>query len=453
MSLSIIVFLIVVVSLACGALVEPVLGILGYMTIYMIGPEIKWWHAPLNHFGLRYSLTFAVLIAISILFNRHKIRYKKLFVRQEVLALLLLLLMWILALTGVETVGRYAYNDHPALKIAKVMIFCLMMTHVITRPKDVNKIMWLFVFCSLILGLQAYNVPQRAFIGGRLDGRVGGIDFLDSNALAAFMVSLTVLTGTVLMRTSLPGKLLCAVTAAFSMNTIVLCKSRGAVLALIGSGIAFIFGSPRHLRTRIIIALLAASVGLLYVSDTEFLERMGRITSQAGSAIEKGVTSDGSANMRLKAWRGGLMMFKDHPLGVGPGNFNQYIGRYSPDVSGLSPHSTYIQSIAELGIPGLVLLLALFVNGEMTVLKVLKKTYQLPEPDRTILQWSSLGLGAVLAGWATCGITAHLLYQEGFWWFLLLPVCLQRASENAHEDHLLALSVSSVVKAESSAAD
>lgn len=55
-------------------------------------------------------------------------------------------------------------------------------------------------------------------------------------------------------------------------------------------------------------------------------------------------------------------MIRDNPLGIGPGNFNQNIGRYSPDVAGMSSHSTYIQSAAELGLPGLALFVTILGN-------------------------------------------------------------------------------------------
>jgi O-antigen ligase len=126
-------------------------------------------------------------------------------------------------------------------------------------------------------------------------------------------------------------------------------------------------------------------------------------------------------------------MFRDHPLGVGPGNFNQYIGRYTSTTGELSAHSIYIQTLAELGWPGMLVLLALLGNGLWTVRNVIRISGHLSEPERSILQWSSCGLGAVIVSYATAGITANILYFEGLYWFLLLPVCLQRASENAHE--------------------
>lgn len=418
---------------AIGALYNPIYGILGYMAQYIIGFERQWWHASLRPLGIHYSLTFAVLTATGIFLNQKKLRFKKLLVRQEILALLLLVLICLLFWGGADIVNRYAINDYPPIKISKLMIFCLMMTHVITSPRDLDKVMWLLVVGSLILGMQAYEMPRSAFTGGRLDGVVGGTDFLNSNALASFMVASTIITGTVFMRTSWYGKLLCVVAGALSLNTIVLCRSRGALLALLGAGIAIIFIAPRHVRRKLIVGMFVVVLGMVYVSDAQFLNRMTGISKQTGAVIEGEKVSDRSSEMRIDAWRGGIQMFCDHPFGVGPGNFNQYIGRYAPSVEGMSPHSTYIQALAELGFLGLILVLALLGNGLLMVRNVIRISDCLPESERLIIQWSSCGLGAVIVGYASSGLTGHLVYFEGFWWFLLLPVCLQRATENALE--------------------
>ena len=48
--------------------------------------------------------------------------------------------MWALALFGPETMGRYGSIDHATVKILKVVVFCLMMTHVVTNRRDLDKI-------------------------------------------------------------------------------------------------------------------------------------------------------------------------------------------------------------------------------------------------------------------------------------------------------------------------
>ena len=437
MPLKLIAFSILFLYFACGALFDPVLGVLGYMLHYIVGPDRQWWHAPLNPLGLRYSFTLAAITAIGIVLNRTRLRFGKLLMGQEKLALLMIALIWALTLIGPDTVGRYAIIDHASMKMTKVMIFCLMMTHVVTRSKDLDKVLWLLIVGSLILGLQAYDMPRSAFTGGRLDARVGGSDFLDANALACFMVAAIIITGVMFMRSSWRGKLLCTAAGVLSMNTIILCRSRGAVLGLCGAGIAMALMAPKRFRVKLLVGMVVAAAGLLYLSDPQFLTRMGDIGTHAESVIEGREATDASAMSRINLWKGGLRMLKDNPFGVGPGNFNQNIGRYSPDVAGMSPHSTYIQSAADLGLPGLALFLAILGNALGTIRKVIREceqSEQLPENQRLTFQWTACGLGSVIVGYATSGITGHFLYFEAFWWYLMLPVCLHRSLENAIED-------------------
>ncbi len=285
MSLKLIAFISIFFFLIVGALINPIWGIIGYMAHYIVGAERQWWHAPLNSLGMRYSLFFSLVIVAGIFLNKGKLRFSKLLVSQEIIALGMLLLMWFVYLVGPETVNRYMYTDHPTLKITKVMIFCLMMTHVATRSKDLDRISWLFVIGALILGWQAYGLPRSAFTGGRLDSRVGGSDFLEANALAAFMVAATTIVGTVFMRSSWMGKTLCAISAVFSLNTIVLCRSRGAILALVGAGITIIVMAPRHLRIKLVAGLLAALVGLICLSDEQFIDRINNISTHADAVM------------------------------------------------------------------------------------------------------------------------------------------------------------------------
>ncbi|MGD8386653.1 MAG: O-antigen ligase family protein [Desulfobacteraceae bacterium] len=434
MMIKTIIFIVLFLTFVAAGLYHPIYGIIGYIFHYIVGPELQWWHAPLHGFGFRYSLILAAVTAISIVLHRDKLKFEQFFLSQEKLAILLLLLIWLLTLSSPETVNRYTITDHASVKMLKILIFCFMMTHVATLFKDLDKVLWALVIGALFLGLKAYTLPRSAFTGGRLDGVVGGSDFLDANALAAFMVAATVVVGIMFMRSSWRGKILCFITAAFSVNTIVLCRSRGAVLALLGAGVSMLFTAPKQVRKKLLIFLPIAAMGVLYLSDEQFIVRMKNIVTHADAVVEGAQSNDQSTMMRIEAWKGGLQMIQDHPFGVGPGNFNQFIGQYSPRVAGLSPHSTYIQSAAELGYIGFGLLIILFINGFFMAIKITRKCEELPEPQRTAYQWTGSGVAAVIMGYATYGITGHLMYVEALWWYLLLPVCLKRAFENSKRE-------------------
>jgi O-antigen ligase len=421
---------------ALGALYHPSWGLLGYMAHYMMGAERKWWHAPLNPLGLRYSFSFAVFSALMMVVHWKRLRFGRLLHSQEKLALSFLALIWLLTILTPATVGRYELVDHASIKMTKVMIFCLMLTHAVAEVKYLNRVMWLIVCSSLVLGLEAYEMPQSAFNSGRLDGRVGGTDFLDANHLAIFLVASTVITGVLFMRSGWKGRLVCLVAGVFSLNAIVLCRSRAAVLGLMAAAGVIVLGAPSQYRLKLMVATIVAGAGLFYLSDPAFLYRMAAIGDHAGAVARGEEAEDGSAMARIYIWRGARKMIADHPLGVGPGNFNQNIGRYAPEVPGMSPHSTYFQTAAELGLPGLVLFLVIVGNGLVTTRRVLRQSALLPADQASSFRWLAQGLGAVLVAYATYAVFGHLAYLECLWWYLLLPVCLERALENAQNDAL-----------------
>ena len=331
-------------AVCCAAAVfQPLWGILGYLAHYIIGPERQWWERPIQHLGIRYSYILAIATAIGVALNYGKLRFgKKLLHRHEVLLLLFVGLLWALRLLN-EPTDYYTIVDHPTLKMTKVMVFGLMLTHVVTDAKKLRALLWTLVVCTLILGLQAYTAARPR---GRLES-VGGVDFSESNFLAAFLGAMLPLVGVLFLQTGWAGKLLCLGTGAFAANAIVLTRSRGALVGIALGLIPAILLAPKKLRLTIGAGMLVAGLGVLYVSlpDAGFMQRMKSITL---SSEER----DESSQQRLDLWETSLVMVKDHPLGIGPGNFFQVVGRYRPDLEGRDTHSTYFRCLTELGIPG-----------------------------------------------------------------------------------------------------
>jgi len=428
---------------AGGALVLPYLGVYGYIADYCIGPALQWWEAPFSGLGIRYSYTLALATALGILFNRHKLRFGESFLQgQEALILVFLGMIWLSTFIGVETVGRYTTIDHPSVKFTKIVVFALMMTHIITDKRKLDGLLWVFVIASLILGLQAWDTPQRAFMKGRLEG-IGGGDFAESNFFAAFMAAMLPIIGIQLLRSNWLGKAVCAVSAAFTANAIVLCRSRGAVVGIAAGVITACLFAPKKHRKKIAVGLVLGIMGGVYVSDPHFLERAITITH---SEEER----DESAASRLRLWQAGAMMLADHPFGIGIGNWYQTIGYYIPEYEGKDSHNTYVKCVVELGIQGILVYVLFIFTAFLQLRRVRKLADSLPPLVGDDLVQISFGLTVSLSIILMCGLTITMIYTEIVWLLLILPVCLRRAQDNAMIDSDLSIAGKEVEDAKTS---
>jgi O-antigen ligase len=72
----------------------------------------------------------------------------------------------------------------------------------------------------------------------------------------------------------------------------------------------------------------------------------------------------GKGDSRLEIWRDSLVIVKDHPLGIGLGNFKHVYPVYNvsriSDIRFLYAHNDYLQLLVEAGIPGFLALVSGF---------------------------------------------------------------------------------------------
>ncbi|HUT57298.1 MAG TPA: O-antigen ligase family protein [Phycisphaerae bacterium] len=428
-------FLLGFAACAVGALFMPSLGVLGYVGHYCIGPERQWWSAPIAYWGIRYSYVLAVVTAVGIFLNRRKLRYgDSILHRQELAILLFLGIVWACTLFSEPTTGAYTEVDHPSVKMTKVVIWTLMLTHLFTTLKDLNRLMWVLVVGCLILGYQAYTAPAFQFTRGRLQS-VGGADFNEANFLAAFLASMLPLVGVQFLQARWSGKMLCLASGVLSVNAIVLTRSRGALVALGLGAVAALVLSPRRWRGVIILGLIVAMVGAYSLTDPAYFERASTI-----SANEQEL--DRSSQSRIGIWRASVRMLRDHPFGVGTGNFFQAIGRYDPQFEGRDAHNTFVRCYGELGIPGLAVFAAIVGNALYMLIRTVKRAMAMAPELQGQAVYTSYAVAVSLVILVGCSLTMSLIYVEVLWWLLALPVCLVRIQDNSARSETAALFLS-----------
>jgi len=409
-----------------GGVFTPLWAVMGYMAIYIIGPEGQWWFKPIAYLGIRYSLAMVAAMMLGFMLNSKKLRLgQRFWIGQEKAVLCFLAMLWCMRLVQPET-EVYSVVDHPTVKMLKILIFCFLMTHIVTERDSLKKMIWVIIGSTLILGLQAYSAPRSAFFGGRLEG-VGGSDFSESNVLPAFIGGVLPLIATLLLQKGIKKKLFAVMTSAFAINTIILTRSRGALVGLALTTVAGAFLAPRHYRKPIAICILLAIIGGFNLVDQGFINRI--VTLEDSS-----ITEESSAGGRLDTWKASFSLLMDHPFGCGPGNFKQTIGFYDARFTGRDAHSTVVRCWSELGVPGFIFFLFLIYNAIRLNKLAIKRANVLPAEYRSDIILPAYAFSVGLIAILSVGLFVSLLYNEFLWWWILFPVCLHRTIDNIEID-------------------
>jgi len=418
-----------------GALVTPFLGVVGYFGHYLVGPERQWWTQGIRHWGIRYSFGLAAVTAVGSLVHYNKLRFgKRMFLKHEKLVLLFLGIVFLSVFMGEQTVGRYEDApipvDHPSIKLAKVVIFMMMVTHIVTDFKKLDRMLWVLVLGTMFLGYEAYQLPQSSFARGRLEG-VGGPDFTETNGFASFCAAMLPIIAIQFLRSRWLGKTVCAIAVALTMNSIILTRSRTGMVGVFFSGVMALMLAPKRHRAKVGAALAVGAVGGFYLTDSGFLERMSTIS-------ESEENRDASAQSRLVVWKAAGRMIVDHPLGVGAGNFYQTIGRYNPALKGIDAHNTYVRCTSELGFQGLAVFLAVIIGAFRTLRRAIRETPRDLGDEMRHLELLPYGMVVSIAAVLAASLTCSFTYNEFLWLFLMLPVCWMRCVANHQADKKLA---------------
>jgi hypothetical protein len=329
-----------------------------YMLTFFAAPQLWWWGDQLP--DLRYSLTSGfVLIAAAFLGQTQPQEGRRHFG----------IVYW--AVLGIVLNGVFVHlflaagPSHSQDELIELTKFCLLfvlMTSVIKTKADLRLA---FIAMALGAGYIGYEVTineRGQFRAGRLEG-VGAPGADTANSLASLLMTTLPFTGSLLSQSGFTLKALVAITAPLALNVIILCNSRGAFLALIGSGISFVLLSRGETRKNALKALALGAVALyLLMGDPEILQRFA--TTFTG-AEER----DNSASSRLEFWKAGWELLKDHPLGSGGGAFKyvlgeRYLRMYTTQVDSRSLHNGYLTVATSWGVQGLLLHL-IFVLAAM----------------------------------------------------------------------------------------
>lgn len=310
----------------------------------------------------------------------------------------------------------FAVNTFHAYRTANgfllLLPFCISIVLFVDSIARLHKFMqwWCFL---------AFALAALGFLGKGIAGSSFLADENDYSLLMNMMLPFTFCLA--FHERKLSIKIVYLTAVAISVAGIVVSNSRGGFVGLLVVLLVIWLGSPRKLLSLVVVSALA--IGVYATADSKYWDRI--------STIEK--TNEGTAKERLDSWEAGWEMFKDNPLGVGPGNFLVRFDEYQPEsmphsMWGRAAHSLYFTLLPELGIPGAIIYFSLlFVN--IRDLRALRKLPQRDENAR-FLHLLSLALIAGLAGYFVCATFLSVLYYPHYWYFTAIIVACGNIARN-----------------------
>jgi O-antigen ligase len=198
------------------------------------------------------------------------------------------------------------------------------------------------------------------------DARIGGIAN-DPNILAAYLNLCAFLPVGILMNYFKEKRAWLALVPLFLiLRALLTTYSRGGYLAFAAGLYAAAFLKKKILVVPLLIASLALALNPAVLPES-MRQRIAQtfvgqneipVTNLEGSAAN--VSLDRSNRDRIDIWKGALQMTKEHPfMGVGFGLFKLRIAPYWPARVPFEPHNMYLLISSEMGIPALLVFLAL----------------------------------------------------------------------------------------------
>jgi len=342
------------------------------------------------------------------------------------------------------TLASLAWTVNPAATLNGIAAIAISLAYMaafavlVTDRGDVRGLFWTAAVCSVALGLwwiasYALGVNRFANLGG------------DANFVAAFQVIALPMVLALASRATTPAQRAgLYVGVAIIAASIVATLSRGGLITLLVAVVLIavspaqlLFGSPR--RKRALLLSVAVGLGLLLTFAWEDL----------GTRFVEGFNEPGVAAGRGDLDQAAIHGFQDHPLlGLGYGAFapssfellrttpgvqlDAHVRCLAPDApewlrstgtfcTGQPVHNAYLESLVELGIPGLLLFVGILGATAFSLLRTARRASAAGD---AFLASASVALVVGLAGLAVASFALSTETTRAPWMIVGLSLAL-----------------------------
>ncbi len=314
-------------------------------------------------------------------------------------------------------------------------------------------------FALLVFGILEFAVSIAGLFGTRWGSKVPGFasvvalfpprllgvtgidEGLNPNVLAGTLLwvlpLVLLLARFVILKGWLRGKVFWAVTilllAFVTSGVFVLTQSRGGYIAFAITALCLFvmfLPTPRHQRIAIGLLVISIIVGaVIAYSNRESFDRF----LKNGDAADAALSLD-TLEGRVEIWSRALYGIEDFPFtGMGMNTFRKIVHVLyplfltSPDRDIGHAHNEFLQAALDLGIPGLIAFISLYLISFWMLIKIWRAD---SGDDRELTQTLVLGLGGVLFALLFFGLTAAVIFAAKpailFWMLLGLIAALYK---------------------------
>ena len=306
--------------------------------------------------------------------------------------------------------SRYQYLILPAVvEYLKLAVIFLAACNVIRTREQLRGYMWIWLLLFALYPMR--GVLLNYAFGYTMNGRVAwNFSFANPNDLAGLCLMPIAMCAGFLV-TERRGLLwLAALTQMFVLIAIVfITQSRGAIIAVALLSVLMVASQRPSLRTLVLCAIGVALVGVVTPSKT--WDRIAAMTKSVDIADYQGDAGEGSTLQRYAIWKVARTIIADNPIqGVGLGAYRDAHREYarSPDLPMIArgardTHSTYLNVIAECGVLGLAVMVALWLTTLVRSGLAIRRLRAWSPQVATQLQFLQFGFIAYLvaAVWGT----------------------------------------------------
>jgi len=400
---------------AALSLFYPLIGLFIYIHYALLKPESLWYWSVGARGPGRYS--FIVGIGMLVGWGIRGFGDWRLGRSSIVVGMLLAFVTWV----GVG----YFFAQEPILvknfliSLLKIALPFLVGITLMEKREHVRWLAWVIVASQGYLALD-FNRSYYQGVNRIVLEAYGGFD---NNCIAAAMVVGALLAFFLgLAENRWPLKLIAFAASALMVHTIMFSFSRGGLLGLIAGGIAAFILIPKSFKTTVI-SILAVLLALRLAGP--------EVRQRFMTTFVDPEQRDRSARSRVEQWTACLRSIRENPfLGVGANHWplrSQQMG-----LPRMHAHSLWLETAAETGVPGLLLLGGFYGLTVYRLRKLVKECHNLDV-------WSlymARGVIASLVGFAVAVSFISVVWLEIPYYTVLLGAALLRVHTREWEDRL-----------------